>query len=148
MKSALIVMAFLVALVIGIPVMVLLRDAFGPVAVLGIATACSVAAAWLGHTPASTAYAEDFCGALRDIGMSRKEAAGTMELTEAQLANQINGREMLSAYRVASLGPAFTAALAKRQLARTGSYTVVEEGTLALMLGELRSLLGVRKQVA
>jgi hypothetical protein len=54
----------------------------------------------------------------------------------------------LSAYRVASLGPAFTAALAKRQLARTGSYTVVEEGTLALMLGELRSLLGVRKQVA
>jgi hypothetical protein len=148
MKRALLVMAFLVTFVAGVPVMVMLKDAFGPLVVMGLSVLCGIAGAWLGHTPASQGYAEDFCGALRDTGMSRKEAAIAMGLTEAQLANQINGREMLSAYRVASLGPAFTAALAKRQLDRAGGYTVVEEGTLSLLLHELKSLVGAGRQVA
>jgi hypothetical protein len=146
MKSVALVLAFLAALVLAIPVMVLLRDAFGSGVVLIVsAVVGGMAAAWLGHTPASQAVADDFCGALRDAGMSQKEAAFLMGVGEAVLANQIAGREMLSAYRLANLGPAFTAAYAQRQLARAGSYTVVKESTLARVL---QALVGEPRRVA
>jgi DNA-binding transcriptional regulator YdaS (Cro superfamily) len=147
MKRALVVLTFLVTFVVGIPVMVLLKDALGPTAVTLAAIVCGWLGVWLGtHTPESAAFADDFKAALRDCDIPHKVAAAVMGISEPTLSNQLNGKEQLSAYRMASLGPAFTAALAKRQLARAGGYTVVEEGARSALLGALREMVGQEHQ--
>lgn len=140
MARVLLIFTFVLAFLIGVPVMVRLCDVVGPQCVVALSVALAVGAAWLGHTPESQAMADDFRGALRDAGISQKSAAITMGLGEGDLANQLNGREQLSAWRMARLGPVFDAALAKRRLTRSGGAAVIDTGVLCELVNAVQAL--------
>jgi hypothetical protein len=94
-----------------------------------------LAAAWLGHTDESRAYALDIIGAFQDIGMSHKEASIDMGLSsEQQLSRQLAGTEPLNAYRLGYLPSRFKVALLRRQAVRLGAAVLAPED-LALIRG-------------
>jgi hypothetical protein len=103
---------------------------------------------WLAHTSESRQLVEDFERALADSGLSLKEAAYWMQISEPQLSRQRAGLEMLSASRIASLPAAFQVAFAKRRLARFGGYTVMESGVVADLVAAVRALTERREQRA
>lgn len=102
----------------------------------------SLGAAWAGHTPESRTVAEDVIGAWAEIGMSRKEAAYLMGVPEEQLSRQVNGIEMLSAYRLAQCGPRFREAYHRRQLARETQGVFIANAVLLDILNTVRVLTG------
>lgn len=140
MKPLLTVLGVGVLLFVGFPLAVRIHDWCGAEVLALVTLFCGVAAAWCGHTADSAAFAEDFLGALRDIGVSQKEAAITMGINEPALANQLSGREQLSAWRMASLGSAFRVALAKRQLAREDAGIVLESQALCDLVNAVQTL--------
>jgi len=94
-----------------------------------------LAAAWVGHTEESRAYALDIVGALLDIGMSHKEASIDMGLTdEAELSKQLAGTKPLNAFRLSSLPRRFHVAFLRRQADRYGAAVLAPE-ELALIRG-------------
>jgi hypothetical protein len=95
---------------------------------------------WTTHTLESKGAADDFRLALVDCGLSDKAAALSMGISEPQLSRQLAGLEMLSAWRMASLPPAFHVAYAKRRLARFGDYSVLEDGTLRELVKAVHAL--------
>jgi hypothetical protein len=95
---------------------------------------------WTAHTPDSKGFADDVRLALVDCGLSDKAAAIAMGISEPQLSRQFAGLEMLSAWRMASLPPAFHVALAKRRLARFGTYSVLEDGPLQELVKAVHTL--------
>jgi hypothetical protein len=140
MKTPLLVGAFLVAFFCAVPVALRLHDVIGGPALTVVTLALSTLAAWAGHTPESAAFADDVRSALADIRMSHKAAAITMGIPEPSLANQLSGKEQLSASRLASLGPEFRVALAKRMLARDGESVVVERQELCDLVNAVQAL--------
>ena len=95
----------------------------------------AIGAAWIGHTDESRAYAQDFCAALADIGLSKKEAYLMMRLSnEQQLSHQLAGTEPLNAFRLSYLPSAFRLAFLRRQADRLGAAVVAPED-LALIRG-------------
>jgi hypothetical protein len=124
------------------PVMSRLCDSFSPHVVTFLAIAFAGMAAWLGHTPESQAYADDVRAALKDVGMSHKEAAIVMGIGEGDLSNQLAGRrgEQLSTWRMAQLGPAFDVALAKRRLARNGEVAVIESQSICDLVNAVQAM--------
>ena len=94
-----------------------------------------LAAAWVGHTEESRAYAMDIVLALADIGMSHKEASIDMGLTdEAELSKQLAGTKPLNAFRLSSLPRRFHVAFLRRQVDRYGAAMLAPED-LALIRG-------------
>lgn len=91
--------------------------------------------AWMGHTDASRADAQDMSAALLDVGLSQKAASITMGLSsEQQLSRQLAGTEPLNAYRLTCLPPAFHVALLRRRAARLGAVVLAPE-EVALIRG-------------
>lgn len=112
---------------------------------VGVTLALSGMAAWMGHTLRSAAYAEDFVGALRDVGLSLKEAAITMGCSFSQLSEGVSGTEMLSASRAAELPPAFHVAFARRLLRRHApEVTVIESRHVADLVNRVDALVSRR----
>ena len=92
-------------------------------------------AAWTGHTDESRAYAQDFCDALADCGITKKAAYLLMRLTnEQQLSHQLAGTEPLNAFRLAYLPSAFRVAFLRRQADRLGAAVIAPE-ELSLIRG-------------
>lgn len=146
-RKAVVVVAFLAALFVSVPLMGMLRDSAGR-EVAAIATiACAVTAAWLGrHTSRSQEMAEDFRAALRDIGMSHKEAAIAMGVPEPVLACWLSGKEQASLWRIAELGPAFDVAFAKRRIARSGRAQVIDSQSICDLVNAVQVLTAERRR--
>lgn len=90
-------------------------------------------AVWQQHTEASQQFADDISAALHDVGLSRKQTAAEMGITEPQLSRQLQGQEHLSAWRLMLLPVSFHVALAKRRAQRVG-LTVVEDGPMRQLI--------------
>lgn len=86
-------------------------------------------AVWQQHTEASQQFAEDISAALHVVGLSRKQAAAEMGVTEPQLSRQLQGTEHISGWRLTLLPLAFHVALAKRRARRVG-LIVIEDAAI------------------
>lgn len=92
-----------------------------------------LSAVWQQHTEASQQFAEDISAALHAVGLSRKQAAAEMGVTEPQLSRQLQGTEHISGWRLTLLPLAFHVALAKRRARRVG-LIVIEDGHMQQLI--------------
>ena len=112
------------------------------VLLLGCVLPC---AAWAGHTTASKALAEDIDRARRMCGMSQKELAIELGVTEQKLSRQLAGTEPLNAWRLYGLtNPEFRVELLSQQINRVADagVTVVTNAHLGTLISRLDFLLG------
>lgn len=117
---------------------VALRSGFGDVSV-GVLAALSGAAAWVANAIAKS-IAEDSTLAVRDLGLSQKEAAGRIDLGIASACRQLAGQERFDYARWAQLD-GFELAFAKRRAARSADgYLVMDGGLVAAALEKLSRL--------
>lgn len=102
-------------------------------------------AGWTSHDEASREFALDVAWAI-DTTVGRKAAAEAMRISEAQLSNQLAGREGLNLWKLASVATEFHAALCGRRLRRIG-WEVVPPGEVSALLSSARAWFG-RKEIA
>lgn len=138
MSRFFVVAAFVVALVVGIPVMTMLRDIAGPNVVAFVALATAALACVL---------TDDFRAALKDAGIAQKEAAILIGISEATLSNQLAEKEPATRLwaGLSALGPAFRRAFYKRQLARE-ECAVLERGELCDLVNAVHVLTAERRR--
>lgn len=125
MKRVLGGVGFLLVVFLAYPIALRVQAASGMPVLLLFCLAFGAMATWAGHTPETLAWVEDFVGALKDAGISQKQAAIVMEIPEPTLTNYITGKEQGS-FRIAKLGAKFRVAFGKRLIARDSDCAVVE----------------------
>jgi hypothetical protein len=146
MMSIVSVLACAVAVFFAPPFLFRLHDLLGTPLFALLSTGLALGGAWLGHTPETYAAAEDFRSALRDVGMSQKEAAIEMGIPEPTLANWLSGKEQAGLWRMVLLGPAFEVAYYKRRLTRTSDVAVIDRGLLADLVGSVQALVAEQRR--
>jgi hypothetical protein len=92
-------------------------------------------AAWCGHTPESSEFAEDVQFAFTDIGMKQVTAASMMRLPgPEELSRQLAGKLPLNLWRLGYLPVEFHVALMKRRAKRIGGAFLTADD-IALVKG-------------
>lgn len=134
MRSAVLVGVALVVLFLAVPVMTRLTpDVAGLVGLLSFAVACALTV--------------DFRAAMRTAGISQKEAAILMGISEPTLANQLNEKEPPTRLwsGLALLGPKFRVAFYKLAAARE-ECALLERGELCDLVNAVQVLTAERRR--
>ena len=97
------------------------------------------------HDAESAEFAGDVARALEIAGVSQKDAAITMGISEKFLSNALAGRDHLSLWRLAKLPQSFQSALWTIRLRRVG-HDVLAPGELQSLVDGVRALLGVHRR--
>lgn len=133
--AASLVVVFLAALYVAARLRASVGQFVGPIMAIGFG------AAWMA-TPESRAMAEKVIEAMRRTpGMSRKAAALSADMPEAQLSRQLGQEEQMSLSRYARWWkdfPEFWPNLSI-QLLKDSGYTVIQNSVLVSILDELRA---------
>lgn len=103
-----------------------------------------VAAAWVGHTSASRAAADDVALALDAIGMKQDTAADLMGVAPEDLSKQLAGVKPLNFWRMQALPPAFQLHYARLAMGRIGAVVLSAEER-SFLLGAAQ--LGVKRAI-
>jgi transcriptional regulator with XRE-family HTH domain len=129
-----------VFMVPAIAVMARIQRWFGINAV-GLVTFAAVAGAWLCHSERSRILVEEFFAALTDEGISDKDAAHEMGVTQSVLSEWRSGTKQLSLSRAASLRDGFWVTFCRRVITRWGGGRVeVLDGAVADLVRLLQPL--------
>lgn len=132
-----------VTFLVSVAVLSRVAHAFGVPCVTIVSVLSLGAAAWAGrHTPESRAVADDVITALGKLGIQRQQAADRMGISDDQLARQLAGLEMLSAYRLAQIGPDFREEFHRLSVEREGRGKYLADGLLLDILHHVRLHLG------
>lgn len=138
MRSAVLVGVGLLTLFLAVPVMTRLSDVVGPEAVGVLALVCLALAC---------ALTVDFKAAMKSAGISQKEAAIAMRISEPTLANQLNEKEPPTRLwsGLAVLGPKFRVEFYKLAAARD-ECVLLERGEMCDLVNAVQALTADRRR--